>query len=1272
MSGEPTALRRSHALALTSFLVLLTVLLVRPSATSQQPAPPSTGFIVGQVIDFASGRPVPGAVVALSGSGPPAPAPVGRGGATPAVPPPRALTDGEGRFLFRNVPRGSYALNASRAGYVDGAYGRFRPNGPSQLLELGDRERRTDVVLRVFRNAAISGTVVDERGEPVAGMTVRAYRRTLTAGRRLLTPVDTTATTDDRGAYRLPNLRPGEFIVAVPTTQASQPIGFTMQGGAPLDLSATMRVPGQTSFGITAGGVAISPDSRFLLQSSGVGTTGPDAGGRLYAYASAYYPSSATAAQATPVSVAPGEDRTGIDIALKFLPTANVSGRLLTPEGPGANYALHLVPSTTGDMTVDPDVAVAITDREGTFMFLGVPAGQYVIQTVRPPRARAVATRAVMGGGVATYTMMTTGTAPAGEPTLWAAVPLSVGGEDVSDLTISLREGLTISGRAEFEGAAERPPAERLAMVPIEIEPADGKMRATLPPATLQPNGQFVTSQTPPGRYLLRIGGAPGGWTTRSVLYNGVDISDTPVDLTDRDLSGVVVTFTDRISSLSGTVRNAQGGVDDSAAVLVFPLDVQAWANYGFNPRRMRSARTSTKGLFSFSALPAGEYFAIAIGDEFAGEWQDPRMLEALARQATRITITEGQKLTQDLSRMNVRPPGGDDIELAIGPGPACGPFVRELESTEAQPVEPGQVRDARPAPPAATSPAPGTASLGGQVVTDDDAKQPVRRARVTVAGAELRVSRSTLTDDEGRFTVAGLPPGRYAVSVSKTAFLTTALGARRVEAEGSRVALVAGQAVSDLKILMPRGGVIAGTVTDEFGQPVPNLRLEALRAVTVGGERRLQSDVGSNTTDDRGMYRVYGLRPGSYVVALYPDVLGGGVEIRQPGANDIQAALNESRQLAGEVVALVPATPASAGSIRVPGRSVGYAPVFYPGTPIATEATAIALAKGQELPGVDLTLRLATTAKIEGTVIGLDGRSTPFVDLSLVSTTVDGQTSRSAPMGVSPEGKFSRTNLAPGRYTIRARAPDPAGSPGPGRPPTLWAEQEIEIRGEDLTGITLVLQQAMVVSGRVVFEGKTLAPPANLAQLSLILNPTPGRPGQLATVAADGTFKVEGVMPGEYRLDVPIVTRPGELPSGWQLKAVMVEGRDTLDSSLVIRPGQHVSDVTVAFTDQTTELTGRLLNAEGMPISDLQILLFSTDRSHWNGARRLRGPTQPANDGTFRFLGVAPGDYYLAALSDVDPDELRDPAFLEQVAQSAIRISMAFGEKKRQDLKVR
>jgi hypothetical protein len=224
----------------------------------------------------------------------------------------------------------------------------------------------------------------------------------------------------------------------------------------------------------------------------------------------------------------------------------------------------------------------------------------------------------------------------------------------------------------------------------------------------------------------------------------GTDVSETPVELGDGDLGGVVITFSDRAASIAGSVRNPQGGPDTDAAVIVFPADNQAWANYGLNPRRMRSARTTAKGSFTFGTMPPGEYSVIAISEEFAGEWQDPRYLEALARQAQRVTIAEGQQMTLELTRSNVRPPAGGlelarDAEHARRSSADHGPFVEDA-------IEPSpQVRDSRGVPAPVAS--PGTAgSISGTVLTDDGLNQPVRRARVVLTGDDPRNTRPTMT----------------------------------------------------------------------------------------------------------------------------------------------------------------------------------------------------------------------------------------------------------------------------------------------------------------------------------------------------------------------------------------------------------------------------------------------------------------------------------------------------------------------------------------------
>ena len=139
-----------------------------------------------------------------------------------------------------------------------------------------------------------------------------------------------------------------------------------------------------------------------------------------------------------------------------------------------------------------------------------------------------------------------------------------------------------------------------------------------------------------------------------------------------------------------------------------------------------------------------------------------------------------------------------------------------------------------------------------------------------------------------------------------------------------------------------------------------------------------------------------------------------------------------------------------------------------------------------------------------------------------------------------------------------------------------------------------------------------------------------------------------------------------------WQLKSAMVGGRDTLDTNIEIAPGRSVEGVAITFTDRSTELTGKLQDGSGNPVSDLMILVFSTDRATWYPqSRRMRQPTQPGSDGMFRFTGLPPGDYYLAAVTDLEQGDWGDPGFMEQVAAASIKISLGEGEKKVQDIRI-
>jgi hypothetical protein len=163
-------------------------------------------------------------------------------------------------------------------------------------------------------------------------------------------------------------------------------------------------------------------------------------------------------------------------------------------------------------------------------------------------------------------------------------------------------------------------------------------------------DGQFKTIGLVPGRYLIRLTGNLGPWTVGSVSVGSSNLPDQPITLTNTDVSGIVITLTDRSGTISGSVRDTRGGADPNATVLVFPANQASWVDTSANPRRLRSTRVSNAGGYQIAGLPAGDYFVVAIDDRFAGDWQRPQRLQALSRTGTRIADGAGEKKSVELT----------------------------------------------------------------------------------------------------------------------------------------------------------------------------------------------------------------------------------------------------------------------------------------------------------------------------------------------------------------------------------------------------------------------------------------------------------------------------------------------------------------------------------------------------------------------------------------------------------------------------------------------
>jgi protocatechuate 3,4-dioxygenase beta subunit len=583
------------------------------------PQGPRTGMIVGQVVDATSGAPVPDAIVSMG---------MPRfDQALAATPKGRVMVDDEGRFFFSELPPGEYYLGATKEGYAPGEFGRRQASENGQLLTLGPGERRTDVKIPVWKHAIIAGTVVDEAGEPLVGVAVRALAKTIIAGRTkyggmpYLVP---SVTTDDRGAFRFADLLPATYVIVVPTVQTSVPVS----------IMTTTDATALRNELFWAGVYEVSPLGQPRTQQIGdialmslntVATPPPvSPAGRAEAYRTTYYPSATTAGAATPIAIAAGGERVGLAITTRPVPAVRVSGRLVTPDGStpppmtlrlvgdaATDVATESRPSSTAE--VGFEAATAMSDATGRFTLLGVPAGEYVLVQANSFLMR---------------------TARAGLPVYWISQRLTVGNADIADLAVTLRPALRIQGRFEFRSASG-PPTNFFSAIAFETPFGDpGGFAAEIDRQT-----EGFSTVAAGGRFIIRAYEF-GGWFVQSVKAGDVDLTDRVFDL-QSDMT-LVVTFTDRPAGVSGTVKSARGDANPPATVLVFPVDRARWSGHGRSSRYLQSVPASATGAYSIGHLPPGEYYAIAVESAATEGWNDPQRLEALIARATRFAVAAG------------------------------------------------------------------------------------------------------------------------------------------------------------------------------------------------------------------------------------------------------------------------------------------------------------------------------------------------------------------------------------------------------------------------------------------------------------------------------------------------------------------------------------------------------------------------------------------------------------------------------------------------------
>jgi hypothetical protein len=511
---------------------------------------------------------------------------------------------------------------------------------------------------------------------------------------------------------------------------------------------------------------------------------------------------------------------------------------------------------------------------------------------------------------------------------------------------------------------------------------------------------------------------------------------------------------------------------------------------------------------------------------------------------------------------------------------------------------------------------------LGTKVSAQTDSKEPsgVIAGRITVEGGPVpgvtvmvatgtsfrgSIAGRATTDDQGNYKITGLAAGDYTINPFAPAFYYPSPfnGTR-----GKTLSLSDGETVEGLDFKLIRGGVIGGKITDSAGKPVVEERVQ----LSLFDENRQRSTSPpmpftpyNLMTDDRGIYRIFGLEPGRYLVSVGRDV--------RPGF------------------------------ISTGGPPRFYPRTYYPNVTEESQAQIVELAPGGEAASVDIVLgKTAVGYSARGRVVNADtGQPVPGVMVAYGSPRPDGgmgATGYSSNSQTDARGEFRIDAVTPGRYAAFA-VPLNDGD--------FYSDQgPFEIIEGDVEGVQIVVHHGGSITGVVTVEGAS--DPAiitKLAQLSLIAHNLQGTSGMFGfpkPVAPDGSFRFTGLSPGKTMISL---VNPNQAV-GFSIARIEVDGNDE-SGGVDVGAGQQVTGVRVVLSYGPGVIHGRVKCQVGsLPESAMLGVSFwntATPRSSIQGAR-------VDSRGQFAISGLADGEYELTLMVMTSPPSRRTQPLKQNV----------------------